>query len=63
MPLKGEIHEPAASFCPTAGDDDLYGSAIFDIPKNIIILIYFGKILADWGIGGHSSPDQSVSLC
>jgi hypothetical protein len=50
MPLKGEIHEPASSFCPTARDDDLDGSAIFDIPKIIIVLIYFGKFLADCGI-------------
>jgi hypothetical protein len=41
MPLKSEMHEPTASFCPTAWDDNLYGSAIFDIPKIIIILIYF----------------------
>jgi hypothetical protein len=43
MPLKSEIHEPAASFGPKAGNDELYASAIFDIPKIIIILIYFGN--------------------
>jgi hypothetical protein len=43
MPLKGEIHEPATSFCSKAGDDDQYGSAIFNIPKIIIILIYFAN--------------------
>jgi hypothetical protein len=43
MPLKSEIHEPVASFGPKAGDDELYGSAIFDIPKIIIILIYFAN--------------------
>jgi hypothetical protein len=43
MPLKGEIHEPATSFCSKAGDDDKYGSAIFNIPKIIIILIYFAN--------------------
>ena len=62
MPLKGEIHEPAASFYPAAGDDDLHGSAIFDIPKIIIILIYFGKFLADWGIGATAAP-ISRSAC
>ncbi len=62
MPLKSEIHEPAASFGPKAGDDELYGSAIFDIPKIIIILIYFANFRLT-GVLNHSSPDQSVSLC
>ncbi|MBI5673865.1 MAG: hypothetical protein HZC50_11640 [Nitrospirae bacterium] len=62
MPLKSEIHEPAASFYPTAGDDDLHGGAIFDIPKIIIILIYFGKFSADWGIEATAAP-ISRSAC
>ena len=39
----------------------LHGRATFDIPKIIIILIYF----ADFGAGGvdRGSPDQVVSLC
>ncbi len=61
MLLKGEIHEPTASFRSTAGDDDIHGSTRFDIPKNIIILIYFEKFLLT-GVLDYSSPDQWVGL-
>ena len=39
----------------------LHGRATFDIPKIIIILIYFADF---WGgVLDRGSPDQVVSLC